>query len=330
MLWCSPGLVAGVVGLYLLLGAGLSRGLGKAVAATLQDFAPVSEGRVLAVLMDLTMSHPSHLGQLGALLESSALLGLLTWTVLVGGVIVALDRSLRGPELVAAAVRHLPGIVVVSLWHFALRAGLLTAVGLLVLVPGVEAPALAKVVPLLANGLLLLALGFSACALDLARVMVVVEEQRGLGPAIAWRAFRRAGRNPRLLASSLLLSILRWLLLLLTVAVAIAAFGQPWSPWAVRGLAALAVVCGLARLAITVAHCRHTSRSPGGGSERTLSVPAVEAQQAKAEVVPQPSQQQARNGVCQIMPTGDHRADHHQQHRDPQHDAQPAGQLARP
>lgn len=275
----SPRLVLGVVVLYLLLAAALSRGLGQALARSLAPFAPLSEGRVLATLLDLALTHSGHLGQLAAVLQGSAVLGLLIWTLLVGGVIAALDRRLSAPEVAAASLRHLPQIALASLWHLLLRAALLALAGLLSLLPG---PAGQVSVLVAWVGIL----GFSACAHDLARVAVVLEGQRSYWPAVAWGGFLRAARNPRLVLVSVFFSLIRWSLLIGSALVAVAFFGQSWTPWAVRAMAVVAIVAGLARLAVAVAFVRRVPRQPAHDRWRKpSSSPAPQPQQGDAEAI---------------------------------------------
>ena len=160
-------------------------------------------------------------------------------------------RRLHGPatlaELAAATVRGFPGVLVVTLWHLVPRAVLLAAAGALTRqLLGAQAWGL------LGIALTVAAVAYATCALDLARAAVVLHGAARFHPRTAIRGYLRAARRPGVLLPSMLFSAGQWAAVAAIVGVAVAGAGSGWAIWLARALSVLAVVFGLARMAVAV------------------------------------------------------------------------------
>ncbi len=242
----APGLVVLVAVLHLLLAAGVGFSARSAIGASMHPYALIDNDQLWYAVQELIDASPGLLHPARHLIAGSAVIGLAFWTLLAAGILHRLRAPTPLPRLAAAAVRGLPAVLAVTLWHLVLRAVLLAVAG-------------AAAAPLLTTwwgpaGILILAvvLATCICALDLARCDVVLHGARRFHPRAAWRGFVHAVGRPAVLARSMLLSFGQWAC---TGAVVLAAFaGLHGGPaiWLARGLAILAIVLGLARLAVAV------------------------------------------------------------------------------
>lgn len=243
----APGLVAGIAALHLLLAAGVGFSTRLAIGASMEPYTLVDNDRLWYAVQELIGASAGLLQPARHLVAGSALIALAFWVLLAAGVLHRLRAPAPLPRLAAATIRGLPGVLAVTLWHLVARAVLLAVAGMLaapLLTSGSWGPA----------GLLILAvvLAISICALDLARCDVVLHGARRFHPRTAVHGFLHAARRPAVLARSMLLCFGQWAC---TGAIVLAAFaGLHGGPaiWLARGLAILAIVLGLVRLAVAV------------------------------------------------------------------------------
>lgn len=197
--------------------------------------------RLIAALTELFSLHPSVAAALTVAEIVSAILGG-ALALLVGGAVVArLAGPLRAPDSARAAILHLPALAVIAVYGLLLRLTLLLLMHRLVgAYVRIELVAVALV------------LTFATCVGDLAAARRVVRGDRGLHPREYLRACADTARNPRLLLASGALGLARWAVAAAIVAVALHGVGEAWSVWAARGLAAVAVLLSLWRIAVAV------------------------------------------------------------------------------
>jgi hypothetical protein len=242
----APWLVLLVVAIHWGLAGVLALAVESGVAVGLGQYSLVDGQNLFYALIEYLVDHPGVLAAWSQLLAVSALASLLLWTLLSGGVLLRLRRPEPWSYLARDTVRVVPGILVVTAWHFLPR---LVLLGLAGAVTGfaMEHPPWGWPAALLTLCLLF----YCTCALDLARAAVALAGERP-GWRTARRAYGRAWRQRGLLLSSMLLSLGQWLLVLLTVRQAIAGFAMDAGPWPARLLAALGVVLGLWRMSVAV------------------------------------------------------------------------------
>ncbi len=243
----APGLVAGVAVLHLLLAAGVGFSTRSAIGASVYPYALVDNDQLFFAVQQLVDASPGLLLPARHLIVGSAVISLAFWTLLAAGIIHRLRAPAPLPRLAAAAVRGLPGVLAVTLWHLLPRAVLLALAGVAatpLLTAGWWGPA----------GILLLAVVLAACtcALDLARCDVVLHGARRFHPSTAGCGLLHAGRRPAVLIRSMLLSFGQWACLGAVVLAAFAGLHGGPAIWLARGLAIAGIVLGLARLAVAV------------------------------------------------------------------------------
>ena len=164
------------------------------------------------------------------------------WTLLAGAIISRLAGIVGWERLAGASARWLPGIVVTSLWHMLLR-GIL--VGGLILATS-PLPRMAAA-PILALVVLV-----STCALDIARVHVVLHGAHRFHIRTAWMGFMQAIRNPTLLGKSVALGLCQWGCVAAIFATAGFGLGIEGTLLLARPLALLSLFFGLWRIAVVV------------------------------------------------------------------------------
>ncbi len=242
----APGLIVSIAALQLALAAVIGASTRSAVGASMRPYTLVDNDRLWFAVFELLGSSPGLLRPAVHMMAGSAVIGLLFWTLVAAGVLHRLRAPAPLPRLAAAAVRGVPGVVAVTLWHLPLRAVLLAIAG-------------AAVSPLLTTpwgpaGLvtLILVLAFCTCALDLARCTVVLHGGRRFHPQSAWRGFAHAVRRPSVLASSAVLSLGQWACTLGLLSAAFGGLHGGPAIWLARGLAILGLILGLTRLAVAV------------------------------------------------------------------------------
>ena len=242
----APGLVALVVALHLLLAAAVGGATRSAIGAAMEGSALADDSRLWYALFELLDRSPGLLEPIRHLIAGSAIVGLAFWTLLVAGVLHRLRAPAPLPRLAAAAVRGLPGVVVVTLWHLLPRAALLAAAG------GLAAAVVDLPWGFMAVAILAVAFAFCTCALDLARCDVVLHGGRRFHPLTAWRGFVHAAGRPAVLAASMLLSLGQHACTAAVVLVVLTGTGGGLGIWLARALAILGIVLGLIRLAVAV------------------------------------------------------------------------------
>ena len=255
----APGLVAGVAALHLLLAAAVGVSARSAIGASMHPYALADNSRLWAAFQELLGASPGLVKPIHHLIAGSAAIGLVFWTLLAAGILHRLRAPAPLPRLAAAAVRGLPGVLAVTLWHLPLRAALVAAAG-------------AAAAPLLGAGfwgpagilIVAAAFAFCTCALDLARCDVVLHGARRLHPKTAWRGFVHAARRPAVLARSMLLSFGQWGCTAAVLAAAVAGLNGGPAIWLARALAILALVFGLTRVAVAVDAGPRVRHRPGG------------------------------------------------------------------
>ncbi len=260
----APGLILLVVVVHLLLAATIGSATRSAIGRSMEPFALTDNGQLWYAVLELLGTSPGLLAPIRHLVAGSAVIALAFWILAAAAVIHRLHGPIPLPRLAAVAVRGLPGILAVTLWHLVPRVVLFGVLGALT-------SALLGVGPwgLVSILILPVALAFCTCALDLARCDVVLRGARRFHPKTAWRGYLQAGRRPAVLIRSMLLSFGQWAC---AGAVLLAAFaGLHGGPaiWLARGCAILGIVLGLTRIAIAVGAGPYQrakeSRHPPGG-----------------------------------------------------------------
>ena len=242
----APGLVLLVIAIHWGFAGVLAFAVETGVAAGLGRYSLVDGQNLFYALIEYLVDQPGVFAAWSRLAAVSALVSLVLWTLLSGGVLLRLRRPEPLSNLARDTVRVVPGIVVVTLWHFLPRLILLGLAG--------AATNFAMDHPpwgWSAAALTLCLLFYCTCALDLARTAVALAGERP-GWRTARRAYARAWRQRGLLFTSMLLSLGQWLLVVLTFRQAFVGFAVDAGPWPARLMAALGVVLGLWRMSVAV------------------------------------------------------------------------------
>lgn len=256
----APGLLLAFAVLHLATAFFVGRTVRSAAGASLGPFAVLSDGHLLYSTIALLAKNPEVIASFRSLLVGSGIVTLLFWTLFSAGAITRLNARLPASEVVAAAVRNLPGVVVVTLWGLLPRAVLLGVCG----AAAAKASGGWKGAALLAAVAVLF---YCVCAVDLARCHVVLHGARRFHPMTAVRAFLQALRRPGVLGASMLMSLGQWATVFLILFLAGKGLGTASAVWWARGLSVLGVFFALARISVAV----------GAGS------PPVAAEQPQAE-----------------------------------------------
>lgn len=211
------------------------------VSAAVGPFDALDLERVLFGVGDVLRVHPE-------------LVTAIAWAVLFGGLVSAIGWLLVSPVVIArlagrralrdvgaTALAGLPAVVVQSLWHTVLRAGLVAAV-LLSAQPLPEWAIWALVV------LVWLAAGV---ALDATRVAVVAGDAARWHIKTAWRGLVRVAKRPRVLVPGVLLGLAQLVVSAAIVWLALRGLGTA-TVWVPRLLALVSVGLGLWRVGIVV------------------------------------------------------------------------------
>jgi hypothetical protein len=238
----APGLVVALWLVELGIAAFFGYSARKAVGAALGGYAVLYDGHLLFSIADLLIDHPAVAAQIVSAVMGSAVLAVGLWTLLAGGIISRLAGVPGWERLAAASTKWLPGIVVTSLWHLLLRGILVAGVAL----------ATAALPRMAAAPILALVVLVCTCALDIARVHVVLHEARRFHIRTAWMGFVQAFRNPCLLAKSVALSLCQWASVAGVLAVAAYGLGTAGALLVARPLALLSLFFGLWRIAVVV------------------------------------------------------------------------------
>jgi hypothetical protein len=244
----APGLVVLVVALHLLLAAAVGASTRSALGAAMGRYALVDGSRLWGAVFELIGRSPGLLEPILHLIAGSAVVALGSWTLLAAGVLQRLRAPAPLPRLAAAAVRGLPAVVAVTLWHLVPRAVLLAIAGALAATT-FAGPWGPVAIPVLA-----VVLAFCACALDLARCDVVLHGGRRFHPMTAWRGFVHAAGRPAVLVPSMLASFGQLGCTCAVVVAGLTGLGGDGGAaiWLARALATLGIVLGLIRLAVAV------------------------------------------------------------------------------
>lgn len=231
----------GLCGLQFVLAWALAQPTAAAARAALGNHAWPYPDRLIAALTELFSLHPSIAATITVAEIASGLLGGAVALLLGGGLVARLAGPLRAPEFARAAALHLPALAAITGYGLLLRLALLLLTHRLV---GAHVR-----LELVAVALVL---SFAACVGDLAAARRVVRGDRGLHPREYLRACADVARSPRLWLASGALGLARWAVAAAIVAVALHGVAEPWSVWAARGLAAVAVFLSLWRIAVAV------------------------------------------------------------------------------
>jgi len=223
-----------------------------AVTAATEGFAPgtrpAAYERILAVVAELVLAEPSVAAVLLASLGVTAMTSAVLWTLLSGGVIArfwlaADDR----PSLEAVGglwLRRFPSVTVQSLWHFGLRAVVMLA----------ATTAAANLPEVLFWPVIVITLLLCIVALDVVRAGAVRGHGQPFHPRTTWRAFAVALRTPTLALPAALLAAAGLTCSGATVLMALWTLGDPTWLWGARGLSAVTLALGLARVAFVTHH----------------------------------------------------------------------------
>lgn len=238
----APGLLVALWLIQLAVAAAVGFELRQSVGAALGGFAVLADGRLLFNLIDLLGDHPTIGRQLVTSSMGTAVVGVVLWTTLSGGIITRLATATSWQATAAASVRWLPAMIVTSLWHLLLRAVLVgVVVGVTYAAPRLVA------VPLIALFAMI-----STCALDIARVHVVLHGARSFHIKTAFGGFVAAFRNPVLLAKSVALNLGQHACLAAILGIAAFGLGANGTMLAIRPLALVSLLLGLWRIGVVV------------------------------------------------------------------------------
>ena len=216
-----------------------------AVSVNLGSFAVLEGQGLFYSILELLLGHPAIAAVGMQLAASAALLSILFWTLMAGGVLESLQRPLPLGEALARGFRWLPAMVTVTLWHMIPRLILLGGLG--ALASQLDGP-LKWAVGLLA----LLVLFYCHCALDLARAAIVTGRSRPHRWRSAFRGYAQAAKRPGVLLASSLFSLMQWLIVLFSVYIALSGFHTGGILWPVRILSVVGLVCILGRIAVAL------------------------------------------------------------------------------
>ncbi len=256
----APGLVAAVVVLHLLLAGTVGSATRSAVGARMEPWALADNSQLWAAILEMLGTSPGLLAPVRHLIIGSAVITLAFWTLLAAGVLHRLRGPASLPVLAAAAVRGLPGVLAVTLWHLLLRAVLLAVAG------GLAAALFdAGAWGLAGLAATAVVLAFCTCALDLARCDVVLHGARRFHPQAAWRGFLHAAGRPPVLFRSMLASLGQWACAGGILLAAVAGLHGGEAIWLARTLAVCGIVFGLTRLAVAVEAGPYRRRSGMSG-----------------------------------------------------------------
>lgn len=237
----APLLWLAVVALHFGLAWGLAAPVRAAVRAVMDDHVWAHPDRLIAALAELLGLHPAVSAALTVAEIGAAVLGGALALLIGGGVLARLAGPLRAPDFARASALHLPALAVITVYGLLLRFALLLLVHRLVgAYVRVELITMAVV------------LAFATCVGDLAGARRVVRGDRGLHPREYLRACGDAVRSPRLWLTSGAITLARWAVAAAIVVVALHGVGAAWSVWAARGLAAVAALLSLWRIAVAV------------------------------------------------------------------------------
>ena len=246
----APGLVLTFVVLHLATAAFVGRTVRAAVGAGLGPYAVLSDGHLLYSTLAVLGQNPGVFASFQMLFVGSSVVALLFWTLLSAGAIHRLnadssDRRPSAANVVATAVRHFPGVVVVTFWSLVPRAALLglCAAAAAGWSGGWRGAALVVAV---------IVLFYCTCALDLARCHVVLHGAPCCHPLTAARGYLQALRRPGVLGASILMSLGQWTTVLLILLLAGQGLGTAAVVWWARGLSVLGIVLALGRIAVAV------------------------------------------------------------------------------
>ncbi len=237
--WRIPGVIAGLWITQVVITALFGATVASAVRVALARFSIPSDGHLLAYIAQLLAAHPAVAASIGTAVVGSAVMGLVLWTLVSGGIIARLAGQ---PGFWVVCGRWLPAMAVTSLWHFLLRAALL---GIGVLCFGFLPRSVA--IPILVG-----ALAFFSCALDIARTHVVLHRARPFHIHTAAQGLVQAILHPRILLQSVGLSLVQWAFAGGALYVAMAGMDDGSGVIGARLLALGALLAGLSRLAVVV------------------------------------------------------------------------------
>lgn len=249
----APGWLVGLALSQWLLAKLAAMPVVAAVTAATEGHAPGSRPeayeRLLAVVAELFVTSPSVAAVAVAMLAVTTVVSTIGWTVLSTAVLARYVAAWRGASVSRDAVasawaRALPGVVVQSLWHWALRAALLWAALL----------ATAELPDEIGWAVTGITLCISIVALDVARAAVVGGIGGTLHPRTAARAFMVALRTPALLLPAAVMAAVGLVVTAGTLWAAIQALWDPSWLWGARALNLAGLVVGLLRLAWVAEH----------------------------------------------------------------------------
>lgn len=242
----APGWLLAIAAANLLLAWALGATTHAALDSTTGRWSVV-ENEIVYGFMEILPDQGGLLLVLRQTLGGTAILGFLFWTLLAGGVLFRLKEEAPVSRVVSRAIRSVPTVVVISLWHLLLRAVLIgVVVGIGALLDRLGGAS--WIVSLLG----VLVFLYSTCALDLSRAHGVLHGARRFHPGTALRGFTEALRRPAILVTSMLLSLLRWAAVLAILWLSVDGLSAGHSPWLSRMLWVVALVCGLARMGVAV------------------------------------------------------------------------------
>ncbi len=245
--WRSPRLILLLVVVQLATAVWLSAGIRDAIGRSLEPYSVLVDGNVLTLAMALHRDHPGIVSGYQHAVLGSLLVSLVLWTFLSPTVILRLAAAGQAPTVVPSTHWHLSAVLVTSLWHLVPRAVLL----------GVAGTVTQRLMPhghwgLVGITVTALTLTVCTCALDLARCHVVLHGARRFHISTALRAFGEAWRRPKVLVTSMLLSLGQWACAATILVIAFNAAGAGSTIWVLRALAILGIILGLTRIAVAV------------------------------------------------------------------------------
>ena len=230
----------------LAIAAASAFGIRSHVAAAMDEFVIPDDHRLYAIAEFLHLP-PQLVVSMAVGLVTSALLGWVIWTLLAPLVLLRLSGIEGAADLGRAWLGRFGPAIATSAWHLAMRVGaIVLGAQLVAALPGIAAAIV-----------LLLAVPFITCALDLSRVAVVLEGAKGGAVRTALDGYARLVRTPRRTAAMAGLALLQWVLVLAGFIVLVRSGpGGPGTLAVMRASAAAAAFFGIWRLALAASTAR--------------------------------------------------------------------------
>lgn len=237
----APGFVLMLWALQLLFGRMFGRAAAVSAAAAMRGATWVDDGHRLRGLAEMIAEEPSTLAVLGVTLGASAILAAAFSVVAAPAILTRLSGERSWAEAAAASLRHLPAMLVQTIYGLILRGlgGALAAIPLALM--GAWGLPLA-----------LLFVGFPVLVLDRARVAVVLDGERPYHPMTFLRSIAAVARRPIWWLGGSLLDALKVGVGIAALLWVISAGSGAGAIWLARLAGLVGLLFGLWRVALAV------------------------------------------------------------------------------